>query len=285
MDEATVAVIKGEDPVDMTIKALEMIGADEAFRSDERILVKPNYIDASHPSTGVTTDARIVEGVIKFLKKNGLGNIMIGEGSGMADTMRAFKVAGIDEVARRWNVDLMDLNGDEYVIAEVPSPLALKTIRIAKTALSSAIISVPKLKLHRMAGVTLSLKNMMGVVSPKGQIHRSLSRKIADLVSLVKPRLAVIDGIIGGEGHELAGKPVEMNIVIAGLDPVAVDTVGAAVMGVDPEKVEHIILAAKKGLGICDPAKIRILGEPIERVKRKFKPSLRSRGNSNPPSR
>jgi len=274
MDEATVAVIKGEDPVDMTIKALEMIGADEAFRSDERILVKPNYIDASHPSTGVTTDARIVEGVVKFLKKNGLGNITIGEGSGMADTMRAFKVAGIDEVARRWNVDLMDLNGDEYVIAEVPSPLALKTVRIAKTALSSAIISVPKLKLHRMAGVTLSLKNMMGVVSPKGQIHRSLSRKIADLVSLVKPRLAVIDGIIGGEGHELAGKPVEMNIVIAGLDPVAVDTVGAAVMGVDPEKIEHIILAAKKGLGICDLDKIRILGEPIEKVKRKFKPSF-----------
>lgn len=277
MDEATVAVIKGEDPVDITIKALEMIEADEAFRSDERILVKPNYIDASHPSTGVTTDARIVEGVIKFLKKNGLGNITIGEGSGMADTMRAFKVAGIDEVARRWNVDLMDLNGDEYVIAEVPSPLALKTVRIAKTALSSAIISVPKLKLHRMAGVTLSLKNMMGVVSPKGQIHRSLSKKIADLVSLVKPRLAVIDGIIGGEGHELAGKPVEMNIVIAGLDPVAVDIVGAAVMGVDPEKVEHIILAAKKGLGICDLAKIRILGEPIEKVKRKFKPSFSSK--------
>jgi len=274
MDEATVAVVKGEDPVNMTVEALEMIGASEAFRADERILVKPNYIDASHPSTGVTTDARVVEGVIKFLKENSLGNIMIGEGSGMTNTMRAFKAAGIDEVARRWEVDLIDLNDDEYVVAEVPSPLALKTVRIAKTALNSAIISVPKLKLHRMAGVTLSLKNLMGVVSPKGQIHRSLGKKIADLASLVKPRLAVIDGIIGGEGHELARRPVEMNLVIAGLDPVAVDTIGAAVMEVNPERVEHIILAAKKELGVCNLNKIKVVGEPIEKVKKKFKPSF-----------
>jgi len=274
MDEATVAVVKGEDPVNMTVEALEMIDASEAFRTDERILVKPNYIDASHPSTGVTTDARVVEGIIKFLEENSLGNIMIGEGSGMTNTMKAFKAAGIDEVAKRWKVDLIDLNDDEYVVAEVPSPLALKTVRIAKTALNSAIISVPKLKLHRMAGVTLSLKNLMGVVSPKGQIHRSLGKKIADLASLVKPRLAVIDGIIGGEGHELARRPVEMNLVIAGLDPVAVDTIGAAVMEVNPERVEHIILAAKKELGVCNLNKIKVVGEPIEKVKKKFKPSF-----------
>jgi len=277
MDEATVAIIKGDNPVEMVIEALEIIKADQAFRVDERILIKPNYINARHPSTGITTDARIVEGIIRFLKEKGLNNIMIGEGSGLANTMRAFEVAGVDEVAKRLKVDLMDLNEDEYVIADVPSPLALKTIRISKTALNSAIISVPKLKLHRMAGVTLSLKNMMGVVSPKGQIHRSLSKKIADLVSLVKPRLAVIDGIIGGEGHELAGKPVEMNLVLAGLDPVAVDTVGAAVMDFDVKKAEHILLAAKKGLGICDLNKIRTLGEPIEKVKKKFKPSFSMR--------
>jgi len=277
MDEATVAIIKGDNPVNMVIEALEMIKADGAFRADERILVKPNYIDASHPSTGVTTDARVVEGIVKFLKEKGLNNIVIGEGSGLSDTMRAFKTAGIDKVASRWKVDLMDLNDDEYVIADVPSPLALKTVRIAKTALNSAIISVPKLKLHRMAGVTLSLKNMMGVVSPKGQIHRSLSKKIADLVSLVKPRLAVIDGIIGGEGHELAKKPVEMNLVIAGLEPVDVDTVGAAVMDFNPKKAEQLTLAAKKGLGICDLDKIRVLGEPIEKVKKRFKPSFSMR--------
>lgn len=270
----SVAIVKGDDPVEMVIQALELVRASEAFRDDEKILIKPNYIDASHPSTGVTTDARVIEGVVKFLKEKGFDNLVIGEGSGLADTIKAFEVAGVDDVAERWNVDLIDLNYDEYVIVDVSKPLALKKVRIARTALNAAIVSTPKLKLHRMAGVTLSLKNMMGVVSPKGQIHRSLNKKIADLASLVKPRLAVIDGIVGGEGHELAGRPVEMNLVIAGLDPVAVDTIGAAVMGFKPEKAGHIILAAQKGLGVCDLNKIKILGEPVEKVKKTFKPSF-----------
>jgi len=260
----------------MVVEALEMIQAEKALAKNDRILVKPNYIDSSHPSTGITTDARVIEGVVKYLKQKNYENVAVGEGSGFADTMYAFKVAGVDEVARRWMVDLIDLNKDEYVVADVPDPLALKSVRVSKTALTSAIVSVPKLKLHRMAGVTLSLKNLMGVVKPKGQIHRHLSKKIADLASVVPPKLAVIDGIIGGEGHETAGKPVEMNLVIAGTDPVAVDTVGAVVMGFNPQKAQHITFAAEKGLGTCNLQRIRILGEPIEKVRKKFKPSFSS---------
>ena len=268
---ASVAIVKGHSPVEIVVKALELVEADKAFTSEERILIKPNYINASHPSTGNTTDARVVEGTVKFLKERGLGNIAIGEGSGLSDTKRAYKVAGVDEVAKRWKVDLIDLDDDEYVIADVPNYLALKTVRISKIALESAIVSVPKLKLHRMAGVTLSLKNLMGVVSPKGQIHHNLNEKIADLASVVRPKLAVIDGIVGGEGDELAGRPVKMDLVIAGLDPVAVDTVGAAVMGFDPKRAKHIALAAEKGLGTCDLKRIKVIGEPIEKVKRDFR--------------
>lgn len=246
MDGASVSIVKGDEPVDMVAEALGLIEAEKAFTSEERILVKPNYIDASHPSTGNTTDARVIEGTVKFLKQRGYGNLVIGEGSGLSDTMRAFRVAGVDEVAKRWGLELIDLNEDEYVVIDVPNPLALKKVRISKTALESAIVSVSKLKLHRMAGVTLSLKNLMGVVQPKGQIHRHLSEKIADLASVVRPRLSVIDGIVAGEGHERAGKPVRMDLVIAGLDPVAVDTVGATLMGFDPLEAKHIPLAAEK---------------------------------------
>jgi uncharacterized protein (DUF362 family) len=268
---SNVAIVKGSNPVEMVVEALDLIGAEKAFNSEERILVKPNYINASHPSTGNTTDARVIEGTVKFLKERGLGNVAIGEGSGLSNTMRAYKVAGVDEVAKRWGVDLIDLDDDEYVMVDVPDCLALKSVRISKTALETAIVSVPKLKLHRMAGVTLSLKNLMGVVSPKGQIHHNLHEKIADLASVVRPRLAVIDGIVGGGGHELAGRPIKMDLVIAGLDPVAVDTVGAAVMGFDPKKAKHIALAAQKGLGTCDLEKIKIVGEPIDKVKKDFR--------------
>jgi uncharacterized protein (DUF362 family) len=271
-----VAIVKGDKPVEMVAEALSLIEAEQTFKKDERILVKPNYIDASHPSTGNTTDAGVLEGTVKYLKEKGFSNIAIGEGSGFADTMKAYEVAGVDEVAHRLHVDLLDLNEDSYVVVDVPGHLALKSVRISKTSLDSAIISVPKLKLHRITGVTLSLKNMMGVVQPKGQMHFHLNEKIADLASVLKPRLAVVDGLIGGEGHETAGKPVPMNLVITGLDLVAVDAVGAAVMGVNVDNVKHIKLAAHKGLGICDLERIRIIGEPLEKVKKDFKPSFTS---------
>ncbi|MGC8849305.1 MAG: DUF362 domain-containing protein [Candidatus Bathyarchaeia archaeon] len=274
---AKVAIVKGVDPVDSTVKALEMVDAYRVLPLDKPILVKPNYLDASHPSKGITTDGRVVEGVVKYLKLHGFNSIAIGEGSGFADTLEAFKAAGLDAVAERWNVKLVDLNRGSFVEVEPPNPLALKKVKIARTALESAIISVPKLKPHRQAGVTLSIKNMMGVMTPKGSMHINLHKNIADLASIVKPCVAVIDGVIAGEGHESAGNPVKMDLVIAGLDPVAVDAVGAAVMMIPVEEVKHLRYAMEKGLGTCHLDQIEIIGEPIERVRRKFRRSILSK--------
>ena len=275
-----VVIVKGKNPIETTANALRMIEPDLSFifSADKPILIKPNYINSKHPSTGITTDSRVVEGVVKFLKEGGVENIVIGEGSGFANTCEAFKVAGIDVVAEKWNVKLVDLNRDEFVEAYPPNPIALKKVKVAKTALQSIIVSVPKLKLHRMATVTLGLKNMMGALASKGSMHNGwLSKNIADLASLLKPSLTVIDGIIAGEGHETSGNPVEVDLVIAGVDTVAVDAVGAAVMGVDPKDVKHLVLAEEKGLGTCDLDKITIIGEPLERVKRTFRKSLSSK--------
>lgn len=273
-------MVKGTSPVETTVKALGMIKADldVVLSAEKPILIKPNYINSKHPSTRITTDSRVIEGIVKFLKEYRKEDIIIGEGSGWADTFQAFKIAGVDAVAERWNVKLVDLNKDDFVEVYPPNPLSLKKVKVAKTALESVIISVPKLKLHRIATVTLGLKNMMGALASKGSMHNgSLNKNIADLASVLKPSLTVIDGIIAGEGHETSVNPVEMNLVIAGTDPVAVDAVGAAVMGIPPTDVEHLVLAEKKGLGTCDLEKISVLGEPIERVKRKFRRSFSSR--------
>jgi len=266
-----VVIVRGATPQDMTVKALQMAKADEVLANQKPILIKPNYINASHPSTGITTDSRVIEGVVKFLRQHNLEEVIIGEGSGFSDTFEAFRVAGVDTVAERWQAKTIDLNKDEFIEVTPKNPIALKKVKIAKTALESTIISVSKLKPHRLAGVTLSLKNMMGAVKSKGSIHNHLSQKIVDLASIIKPSVAVIDGIIAGEGHETSGNPVEMNLVIAGTDPVAVDAVGAAVMGIPPESVKHLRLAEEIGLGTCRLEQIEVLGEPIEKVKRKFR--------------
>ena len=275
-----VAIVKGEDAIDATLRALGAIRleVEHVLSEDTPVLIKPNYINSKHPSTGITTDSRVIEGIVKFLKEEKINAIVIGEGSGFADTLEAFKVAGVDKVAERWNVKLVDLNKDEFIEVAPPNPLSLRKVRVAKTALESIIISVPKLKLHRIAGVTLSLKNMMGALASKGSMHTgSLSENIVDLASILRPSISVVDGMIAGEGHETSGNPVKMNLVIAGTDPVAVDAVGAAVMGISPTDVKHLLLAEKQGLGTCNLEKITVLGEPIEKVSRKFSRSLSSR--------
>ena len=276
-----VAIVKGTKAIDITEKVLQLIRpeVERVLSTGKPILIKPNYINSKHPSTGITTDGRVVEGTVKFLTENKIGErVLIGEGSGWADTFEAFKVAGVDAVARRWGVKLVDLNKDDFVEVHPPNPYSLGKTKVAKTAFESTIISIPKLKLHRITTVTLSLKNMMGALASKGSMHNGrLSKNIVDLVSVLKPSVSIIDGIIAGEGHETSGNPVEMNLAIAGTDPVAADAVGAAVMGIQPSAVKHLVLADKKGLGTFKLDEITVLGEPIEKVKRKFRRSFSSR--------
>jgi uncharacterized protein (DUF362 family) len=269
-----VVIRKGINPQEVTVKALEMINAVKSLQTDKPVLLKPNYINSRHPSTGITTDARVVEGIIKYLKNEGLDEIIVGEGCGHSDTFKAFQVAGIDLLKDKYRISLIDLNKDTLVEVFPTNPLALRKVKVAKTVLETNIISVPKLKLHGGASVTLGLKNMMGVMRPKGSMHNGrLSKNIADLASAVTPHLTVIDGIIAGEGHETSGNPVKMNLVIAGMDPVAVDAVGAAVMKVSPMKVKHLVHSMEKGLGTCDLSHIRIIGEALDTVSKKFRRS------------
>jgi uncharacterized protein (DUF362 family) len=129
-----VAIVRGTDPPDMAVRALEKVHAAEVVPAGKPVLIKPNYINASHPSTGVTTDARVIEGVVAFLKKHDVREIIIGEGAGEADTPDAFKVGGVDDVARRWNVRMVDLNRDEFLEVYPPSARALKKVKKFRTS-------------------------------------------------------------------------------------------------------------------------------------------------------
>ena len=104
-----------------------------------------------------------------------------------------------------------------------------------------------------MAQVTLSLKNLMGVIVDKRGVvmHENLDEKIVDLASIFKPALNVVDGIIGSEMDEVVGRPIQSKVIIAGNDMVSVDSVASAVMGLNPTMVRHVQLAEEKGLGIA----------------------------------
>jgi uncharacterized protein (DUF362 family) len=273
MGKTVVAIVKGDEPSEITKKALKLIGAKNLIKQESKVLIKPNYVVAKHPSTGITTDSRIVESLIEFVKDCGVKDITVGEG-GVGDTGKAFNVVGIKEVAARHGVKLIDLNQDLRVKMKIPHALALHEVDIAETGFkSTCIINVPKLKVHHMALVTLCMKNLMGLILPKSIMHDQINEKIVDLASLFKEKVKinVVDGVIGAEVDETHGEPVEMNIVIAGQDMVAVDSVAAAAMGIDYRNVKYLQLAEERGLGISNIDEIKIIGESIEKVKKKFR--------------
>jgi uncharacterized protein (DUF362 family) len=273
MKTAKVAVVKDEDPYKGLKKVLELINAGDLLSPEDKVLIKPNYVVAKHPSTGVTTDSRVIDGVIAFLKDIGVKKIVVGEG-GAGDTERAFDVVGIREVVKKHSVELVNLNRDTIINVKIPNALALQEIGVAETALkSTCIINVPKLKVHHMALVTLSMKNLMGLILPKNIIHEHINEKITDLATLFRDRvrLNIVDGLVGSEIDEVRGSPVKMDLLIAGIDMVAVDTVATTVMGIEPKIVRYLKLAEGKGLGTCDLNRIEVLGDRIENVMRKFR--------------
>ena len=173
----------------------------------------------------------------------------------------------------------VDLNLDEVHAVNLRTRASrLKQLYLPRTVLEADyIVSLPKLKTHHWVGVTLSLKNMFGIVPgccygwPKNVLHwAGITPSILDINSTVRPDFAIVDGIIGMEGNgPIQGSPKASGVLILGDDPVAVDATCARVMGLDPERIDYL---AKAGvlLGHLQAEKIRQLGESVASVRTPF---------------
>ena len=258
-------------------------GLEKAIRSDTKVLVKPNLCRPAPSGSGHVTDCRVTEAITKMVLELGPRSVVIGEGAaagydfaGAHSTEEAFRASGVEEVARRLGVEIRNLNRDEVVEVKVERAYCMDKVKIARTALESDfIISVPVMKTHIRTLISLSLKNMKGVLpgEEKRKTHRlGLDMGIADLNSVVKPDFALVDGLVALEGWwQDPEDRVEMGILIAGSDPVAVDAVGAYLMDFDPKQIMHLQYVARRQGSITDLDHIEILGESIEARRRSFK--------------
>jgi len=148
----------------------------------------------------------------------------------------------------------------------VPGDGHFPALAVSRHALdASLVVSVAKMKTVGISHVSLSLKNMKGLLPPrwKRTLHcGGLSQGIVDLNRVVRPGLAVVDGIVASD--EARGSPVPVGLILAGDDCVAVDAVCTTIMGLDPQRVDHLFLAERAGLGTADLGRIDILGERLE---------------------
>jgi uncharacterized protein (DUF362 family) len=139
---------------------------------------------------------------------------------------------------------------------------------------ADVIISVPKLKTHDQTEMTCSIKKLKGLLTDKAKkaMHQEgLFEGVIDLLAAVSPQLTVVDAIVCQEGvGPVFGKPVEMNLVLAGKDLVAVDATCARLIGFEPEETLLTVNAAARGLGVMAADQIEVRGELLEHVKRRF---------------
>mgnify|MGYP001043447776 CR=1 FL=1 len=288
-----VSIVRGQPPYDenkiydLTKNCIDLLGGINKFvRPGERILIKPNFVRPGPPP--VTTDPRVVRAMAKLVAEAGAKPV-IGEGTatmtllwreGM-DSRRVLELAGMDKVVAEIGGELapFDEKGTSFCTeTTIPGAIVLRKAKIADAALScDGIIPIPVMKCSMEGGgVTLTIKCLHALTEPytdRLKFHRSdLWQKLVDILKLVRPkiRLSVIDGLLAMEGDgPIYGDPVEMNVLIAGNDPVSVDAVGAMVVGIhDPFEVGPIAIAHSEGLGVADPNLIKMLGERLESVHR-----------------
>jgi len=281
--KSLVAIVKGScDPDERQIDALVRQavaltgGMDSLVRPGGTVIIKPNLIAPAAPEQGATTDYRICKSLANQVRELGASPI-IAEGSATGiDTEASVKASRYD-VLRAEGYEVIDLKESRYIRVPVPRGTALSEISVPEIVLKAdAIINVPKMKTHGQVLATLCVKNMKGILpdSLKKKFHTTYGvfRGVAEVATVVKPSLNVVDGIIAQEGlGPLLGTPVPMGLVIAGRDPVAVDTITALIMGIDPYAIETSKHAAELGVGVINPHEIEVVGNRIEDVSRRFK--------------
>jgi uncharacterized protein (DUF362 family) len=272
-DLPVVAVVQGERGHEPVFKALDLIDYRKVLVGYDKVLIKVNFITTKTWDTGATTDPVVVEAIIKKLSDLPVKVYVVESDATITNADKAFETTGMREMCRRNGVEWLNLRHiKDKVKIDIPDCEVLKSVTVPRLVMESAVISAAKLKTHVDTAVTLGMKNMFGLLPEKfkGKYHvKGISKVVVDINTVLHSALTVIDGFVGMEGQgPIDGTPVQMNLIIAGMDPVATDATAARIMGFNPYEITHIRKAHEKGLGKSEAI---ILGEKIEKVKRQFK--------------
>jgi len=266
-----ISIVKTKSSKDVK-KAIELLGGMENFvKKGEHVLVKPNICIGKRSETGAVTDAEMVAEVCEMVHSCG-ADVVVGESPIYPwNGKKVFEEAGYGDFEEKYGFKMINLDDDEKVTIKIPNGVAIKQNVVAKTVLKSdKIINMPVLKTHLQTTLTLSLKNIKGIVPGryKHYIHvKGLDDGIVDLNTVIRSDLQIVDGIIGMHGKRgpTGGKAVEIGVIVAGDNRVEVDSICARIVGIDPMKVAHIRKAYERGLGDIDVKDVR--GSSIDDVR------------------
>src|SRR6202140_5237927 len=246
---------------------------------DKVVLLKPNFVGLD-PLGVMNTHPAVIAAACESFLRLGASEVLIGDGPAMdRDTEAILESVRLREFVGSLERKFVDLNIDDVEgVPPTTKASRLKELYFQRTVLGAdLVVSMPKLKTHHWAGVTLSLKNMFGIVPgscygwPKNILHwAGIDRAILDINAAVRPDFAIVDGIVGMEGNgPIQGTPKHCGVLIFGDDPVAVDATCCRVMGLIPERIKYLA-AAGTLLGHVNTNKIQQVGENIAALRSNF---------------
>jgi uncharacterized protein (DUF362 family) len=254
-------------------RALHLVGGlEKAVAGHSSVVIKPNLCGGVPGERGSHTSVAAIEALLQMLaplKKT----VYIGEADGSfnwADDV--CNALDIYDLAKRFGARVVNLSNGPSVELSVSQPLSLKAVRVSRLLTESAIISVAALKTHPWTGVTFSMKNMFGAIyeQEKAMLHSGLDKNIVDITKVLRPALCLVDGSYavkqGGFkfGVWVGCPPDRMDLVVAGYDPVATDTICTGLLGRNPAQVQYLHLAAAQNLGVTNPARIEVVTDNFD---------------------
>jgi uncharacterized protein (DUF362 family) len=243
--------------------------ASKIIPPKSRVLIKPNLTAEENLwEKGIVTGPVFMQALVEEVQKANPAEVIIAEAIAIGlNTKKAFAANGYEEIAAATGARLLDLYDAEFEKIGTAKGGLLKSVQVSTEVLrADFFINAPVLKTHFCSTISVAMKNLKGTIpyTEKKRFHfLGLNQAVAELNAVLKPQLIVVDGLI-------AGIPVGLNLLVAGTDAVAVDTVCARVMEIDPAEVQTLCLAEKMGYGRLPETEIRVIGRSIADVRRPF---------------
>jgi len=271
-DDYDLVVISGE-PVAATKKALEAMGGISRFvKKGQRVILKPNMSFSNPPERGSTTHPLVVVTVAQACIEAGAQQVLVLDHT-LQRAELCLERTGIREACKQIKGAHVLAIQDKKFFREVkvPKGKVLERVEVVKEILEGhVLINLPVAKSHSATGVSLGLKGLMGLILDRESFHSqyNINQAIADLATVIKPQLTILDATralaSGGPGGP--GDVKKLNLIIAGIDPVAVDSYGVSIVpwygqNFKGRQVEHLLVASQRGLGKIDIDQLRILKE------------------------
>lgn len=239
-------------------KSLDFIKWKDYIKKDSIVFLKPNFTYPYYKE-GITTSPQFIKILLNIFKDRA-DDVFLGESDGGNYSFTAeesFKGHFMPEICKESGVELVNLSKmpRENVVESVNGKQVKVMLPEMLLHNVDCFISVPVLKVHAMTNVTLSIKNLWGCYPDTNRYlyHQNLSEKLVLITKKLNPKMAIVDGTYALDGHgPMYGEAKPLDMVLASNNPVLMDSLGTNLMGMPLEKVEHILLAEKEGLGSTD---------------------------------